>query len=319
MRTADRIAGWSGEAATRKRRALALLAVAATVVMWGLSGVAIKAVRPTGLVTVLYRCWFAIPLLWLTAIAPSVRARLDGAWLRASVVGGVLFSLHQILYFTSLKLTSVANVTLIGALQPVLVLLVAGRMFGERVTGRAVVWSLVAVLGTVLVVVGSVGAPSWSGGGDMLATLNLFAFTAYFLASKRFRERVGPWEYVIGMTSVSGIVVLGVALLSGQDVRSPAGWDWVVLAALAIFPGTLGHVLMNWAHAHTSAFVVSMMLLAVPVIAVLGAIVLLGETLGTLQIAGGTVVLVAIASIVASARLPASEELAESAAASDAP
>jgi hypothetical protein len=49
------------------------------------------------------------------------------------------------------------------------------------------------------------------------------------------------------------------------------------------------------------------------------ALVLLGETRGTLQIAGGTVVLVAIASIVASARLPASEELAESAQASDAP
>ena len=149
--------------------------------------------------------------------------------------------------------------------------------------------------------------------------LNLFAFTAYFLASKRFRERVGPWEYVIGMTSVSGIVVLAVALLSGQDLRSPVGWDWVVLAALAFFPGTLGHVLTNWAHAHTSAFVVSMMLLAVPVLAALGAVVLLGETLGALQIAGGAVVLVAIGRIVASARRPASEELAESAAATDAP
>jgi drug/metabolite transporter (DMT)-like permease len=88
---------------------------------------------------------------------------------------------------------------------------------------------------------------------------------------------------------------------------------------MSFSPTPAGHVLMNWAHAHTSAFVVSMMLLAVPVIAVLGAIVVLGETLGALQIAGGTVVLVAIASIVASARLPASEELAESAAASGAP
>ena len=298
---------------------LALAAVAVTVVMWGLSGVAIKAVKPTGLVTVFYRCWFAIPPLWLTVLAPSVRRRLDGAWLRASMVGGLLFSVHQLLYFTSLKLTSVANVTIIGALQPALVLLVAGRMFGERVTARAVLWSAVALVGTGLVVFGSVGAPSWSGAGDVLAAANLFAFTAYFVVSKRFRERVGPWEYVIGMTTVSGVAVLAVVLASGQDLASPAGWDWVALAALAIFPGTLGHVLTNWAHAHTSAFVVSMMLLAVPVIAALGAVVLLDEALGTLQLAGGAVVLVAIGRIVASARRPAGEELAESAAATDAP
>jgi hypothetical protein len=45
----------------------------------------------------------------------------------------------------------------------------------------------------------------------------------------------------------------------------------------------------------------------------------LGEALGGLQLAGGTVVLLAIGRIVASARRPASEELAESAAATDAP
>ena len=97
------------------RPTLAVVGLAIAVVLWGLNTVAIKLIAPGGLVVAVYRLWFAIPLLWATALAPTVRRRLDGAWLRASIVGGVLFSVHQVLFFTSLKLTTVANVAVASA------------------------------------------------------------------------------------------------------------------------------------------------------------------------------------------------------------
>src|SRR5262249_22828911 len=161
------------------------------------------------------------------------------------------------LYFTSLRLTTVADVTIIGALQPALVLLLAGPLFGEPATALAVVWSGIAFLGTALVVLGAAHPSRASVAGDGLAFLNLFAFTAYFLASKRFRDHAHPWDYVIGVTTVSGVVVGLVALATGQLATVPAPSALAVLAAIAVFPGTLGHVLTNWAHAHVSAFVAS--------------------------------------------------------------
>jgi len=120
----------SESTATAGTRLLALVAVAAVVAIWGLSGIAIKLTSTTGLVASFYRLWFAIPLLWSVAAGvPSIRRRINREWLGACLVGGVLFGLHQILFFTSIKFTSVANVTIIGALQPALVLLFAGRMF----------------------------------------------------------------------------------------------------------------------------------------------------------------------------------------------
>ena len=306
--------------ARKDSQLLGICAVAFTVALWGLSGVAIKATSSTGIVTAFYRTWFAIPLLWMTMLSPTLRRGLDGNWLRASILGGALFCVHQVLYFTSLKLTSVANVTIIGALQPVLVLWLAGRMFGEAVTAASVVWSIVAFAGTALVVLGSHGASSGSVLGDTLATINLFAFTAYFLASKRIRARVGAWEYVVGMTTVSGLGMLAVTLATGQDLGSPTGADWLLLVAIAIFPGTIGHALTNWAHAHVTAFVASMILLAVPVIATAGAYVFLGEGISGLQMLGAAVVLGAVGMIVASARRSSVRfELAESVAETDAP
>ena len=304
----------------RELQTLAFLAVAGAVLTWSISSIVIKTVSTTGLVASFYRLWFAVPLLWLVAaFAPSIRQRMNRTWLTSCLLGGGLFGIHQIFFFNSIKLTSVANVTIIGALQPALVILVAGRMFGETVTARALIWSLVAVGGTVLVVLGSAGTPSWSPSGDALAFANLFAFTAYFLASKRIRSRVGASEYVIGMTSVAAIVMLAACLLTGQSLASPQGWDWLLLVFIAVFPGTLGHFLTNWAHRHTSAFVMSIMLLAVPVLASAGAMIFLHEEIHRGQILGGAVVLIAISVIVYSAQADAAEELAESVAETDAP
>jgi len=302
-----------------ERRPLALVAILVTVLLWGSSGVLIKMATTTGLVTALYRLWFAIPLLWTTAAMPSVRARLDRDWLRGSLVGGTLFGLHQILFFSGLKLTTVTDINIIGALQPVLVLWVARSLFGERATARAAVWSLAAVVGAAFVVVGAMGTPTWSAAGDTLAVVNLFAFTAYFLASKRIRERTDAWTYVLGMTTVAGCVMLAACLATGQQFGSPRPGDWVILIAIAILPGTLGHVLMNWAHAYVSAFAISMMLLGVPIVGAGAAAAVLGEHVTGLQLFGGALVLLAIANVVLRMDPRAAGELAESAAETDAP
>jgi drug/metabolite transporter (DMT)-like permease len=302
-----------------ERSGLAVLAILVTIVMWGSSSVAIKAVGSSGLVTALYRLWFAIPLLWISALLPQVRSTLDRRWLRGSVVGGSLFAVHQVLYFSGLKLTTVTNMNIIGALQPVLVLWVAGPLFGEHTSRSSALWSAAALAGTALVVAGARAAPTWSAVGDAVAVLNLFAFTAYFLASKRVRATTGAWAYVVGMTTISGLVMLFICLATGQDLGSPRGFEWLVILAIAIFPGTLGHVLMNWAHAHVSAFSISMLLLGVPVVAAAGAALVLGEHITGLQILGGAVVLIAIANVVLRMDRRTAEVLAESAAETDAP
>ena len=103
-------------------------------------------------------------------------------------------------------------------------------------------------------------------------------------------------------------------------VKDPTGMDWPLLLFVAVFPGTLGHFLTNWAHQHTSAFVMSIMLLAVPVIASVGAAVVLDEPLSLVQVAGGALVLLAITTIVRSVQNQATtEELAATVAETDAP
>ncbi len=303
-----------------KQATLGLLAVCVAVSFWGYSAVAIKAVSATGAVTAFYRLWFAIPILWIFVLSTrDVRTfTRQRSWLLGSLAGGLLFATHQLFFFTAVNLTSIANVTIIGALQPVLVMVVAARVFAEPASWGVVGASLIAIAGTTLVVWGSLSEAE-AGLGDLLALGNLFAFTGYFLASKRAREGVGTAEYVVGMTTVAGIAMGVACWLLGEDLRSPSRNDLLVMGSLALFPGILGHVLTNWAHAHVSALRISMVLLAAPVVATASAAFFLGEAITALQVLGFLIVLSSIAVVVFSREPDEAESLAESVAGTEAP
>jgi drug/metabolite transporter (DMT)-like permease len=244
---------------------------------------------------------FAFDRLWLGAVVMVVvsvgaRRRLTRAAIRASIPAGILFGLNIALFVSALKRTSVADVLVIGALQPALTMLVAGRLFGERLTAHHMAWTVVSVGGVVLVTVGSSGTPVWSLGGDLLAVGSLLAFTVYFLISKGVRRTVPAIEYMTAVTLVAAIVVTPIALLSGQSLPGLRWQDWFWLV-LFVLGAQGGHVLMAWAHAQVDVSISSLLILAEPIIATLAALVVLGEPLAPLEIAGGVVVILSVGAI----------------------
>ncbi len=298
----------------------ALLAVFAAITTWAYSSIVIKAIATTPLVTAFWRVWSVIPLLWLArGLQGSRRRPLGRHWLKGSIAGGLCFATHQLFFFNAVRWTSVTNVTLIGALQPALVLLVSRPFFGERVTAWQILWSAVAVAGSGLVVAAGVGQTSLDLLGDLFAVGNLLAFTAYFLVSKRIRREVEPWDYVIGMTTVAGLVMAAACFLHGDDVLSPRGGEWLFLLSLGILPGTIGHLATNWAHAHARAMTISVIMLAGPLLSSVAAWAVLGERIEPLQGVGAAIVLVSIVLALVQVTPGRARELAEAAAETDAP
>ena len=81
-----------------------------------------------------------------------MRRRLTWDVFKWSWLGGVCFGLNVALYFTSVRMTSIANVAIIGSLTPVIVFPIAVKWMGERVTRKAIVCSALAIAGVVVVV-----------------------------------------------------------------------------------------------------------------------------------------------------------------------
>jgi drug/metabolite transporter (DMT)-like permease len=265
--------------------------------MWGAASVLAKSAdRVDGLTLAFHRLW--VGALAMLVIYTLRGGRLRWPLIKAAIPAGIAFAGDIGLFFTAVKHTTVANATMISALQPALVLFVAGPLFGERVRAIDIVWTVVALAGVGIVVFGSSTTPSWSAYGDLLAVACLFAWTAYFIFGKKARAHLDAVEFVTAMSLVAFVVIAVVAVGSRHDLSVPDRGTWAVILALGLGTGGIGHFLINWAHGHAPLVLTSMLTLLIPVVAMTGAAIFLDEEVVALQVVGAVIVLGALGVLV---------------------
>jgi len=286
--------------AEHDRPGLPLAAVALAVFAWGFGPLFVKGIDAPAPTIVFWRVLIgaalAIPFAYLMG------GRLSLRLLVRAFPTSVCFGLSFIFGFTSFRETSIVNATLIPALQPVLILLLAARMFGERRTRSELGYATLALFGVVVVVAGASSEGS-SLTGNLFAVGNLLVFTAYFLLAKRARDAdVHSWSFLAAVFLGATVVVVPWALLSGDDLGAIHGADWLLMFGLILFPGMVGHGLMTWAHHYVDVTVTSMMTLANPVVSIIGAWIIYSQALEPAQMVGAVVVLVALGAILSRQR-----------------
>ena len=286
--------------------AAGVAAGAVAMVAWAASGVMAKGIDLPGMTIIVYRMWMysVVVLVWLAARG----GRLTWARLRLAAPGGLALGLDLALFFNAVKETTIANATVVGALQPILMLLIVGRLFGERVRPRQVWLSLVAIAGVGIVMFGSAGLPDANPRGDLLAVGALFAWTGYFVFSKRTQQSMSPLEYTAATALWATALNTPIALLSGQSLAVNNSSDWIWLVLLALVPGLLGHGLMNWSLTRIPVWLGSALTLAIPVTSTVLAWLFIDEEVRAVQFAGMGVVIVALGLIVAQTTRPAAAE-----------
>jgi drug/metabolite transporter (DMT)-like permease len=285
------------EEAPPRHREIPYLAIAAAVLAWGVGPLFVRAIDAGGITISFWRLWLAVPFTLL--LARLAGTPLTWRIMKLSALPGALFGLSILFGFTSFQKTSLANATLIAALQPLLVLLVAGRLFGERVGRPEVLLGATSLLGIAMVVLGAGGTGGASLAGDLLAVANLFVFTVYFLVIKHRRGAGLPAVALLaGVLLGAAVAVTPVAVIGSDDLFSISGWDWFWLAMMVLVPSTIGHGLMNWAQRYVDVTISSLMTLANPVVTTIGAWLVYDQVLKGVQVLGAAVVMLSLAGIV---------------------
>jgi drug/metabolite transporter (DMT)-like permease len=259
-----------------------------------------------GLVLSFYRLWLGAALL--VVITYLSGRRLTWATVRASWLGGVFLAGDMALFYSAVKLASVVDVTVIGAFQPILVILAARRLFGERLGRWDVFWIALAMIGVLATVLGPGVSSRHQALGDLLAVGSLLCWSAYWLVTKHARELHGALEYTAGVTIMAALTVTPIVFISGQSLSQVKLGDWTWIVMLAVVPGG-GHLIMNWSHRYVDASISSILGCLSPLVAAVAAIPILGQSLTFSQVAGVLVGLGAIAAVAARHRQPTASQL----------
>jgi drug/metabolite transporter (DMT)-like permease len=300
----------------RSTRSLAMLAMIVAVVGWAASSLFVRAGQSDALVFTTWRLWFAVPPLGLIAfvrsrgeravplVPPGVSA---GRWALVMIVAGASFIGAAATSFAALGLTRLLDVTLIIALEPVLIIAFAVAFLNEHVNRGQYVRTAVAIGATMVVAISGSRGGSWSLEGDLIAVVSLVLNAVWFLYARVLRMRyvVDPVVFMFWTLLCASVINVPLTLLvHGSLSISGRG---MFFAACTAVSGTTGHALMVYAHRYLPTATSSPFVLAEPPLVAVGGWIFFDEALSPIEIVGSLVVIGSLWGVVRSSALEHAE------------
>jgi drug/metabolite transporter (DMT)-like permease len=273
--------------------ALAALLGGATCIALSPIWVRVSETGPTA--AAFWRVALAAPALWL--LRPRARRSTAPAtvhW-KLLLAAGIAFAGDLAVWHTSIKLTSVANSTLLANLASIFVTLAAWLFWKQRPRALFLAGLATALAGVGMLVETSATLSHTAFVGDTLGVVTAMFYAWYLLAVKKLRDRGAATLQLMAITTtITAVLLLPIALASGERMLPVTALGWLTLVGLALVSHAAGQGLITYALAHLPAAFSSVSLLFQPVMAAVFAWVLLGEALAPAQIAGGIIVLIGI-------------------------
>ena len=243
-----------------------------------------------------WRLALALPAL-LAMTLWSARGR-PGPALRPSLLGllaGVFFALDLGFWHYGIKLTTVANATILANLSPLVVTGAAWVMFKERPAGGFLLGLLLA-LGGVRAIAAAHGAgvgidPAL---GDALSVATSGWYAAYMLTVRQARAGRTAAEVMFWSSLVGAPLLLAASLVLHERIDPGPPGAWAACVGLAVVH-VAGQGSIAWALGRVPAAVASMAVLVQPVLAAVLGWLIFAEPMTGLQMAGGAAALSGVA------------------------
>lgn len=270
----------------------ALLAV----LFWGVSFVATRAVvEQISPVTLIFARAALGSLLLIGILTARRRPWLPprSAWLSLFLMGFIGVALHQLLQAYALQLTTAVNSGWLIGLTPIWSAIFAAIHLRERFPPRKLLGLTLGFAGAVLVVTrgrlgGDVlGLPATR--GDLMILASTVNWAVYSVVGHPTLKRLGS------LVATTCAMIVGWALLTGPFLYARA-WDdfarldgvgWAAVLFLGVCCSGLGYLWWYGALERIEASRVAALIYLEPLVTLLAAVVLLGETVTATTIVGG--------------------------------
>jgi len=265
--------------------------------LWGKSALREIPPLPMGLLRFVGATALLIPLL-LRVRPPGQRLPPRADWPRLLLLAFVVVPISQGFFLTGLALSTAAHAALLYTLTPLFVLLLAQALLRELPGLRTTVGTLIALGGTLYVLV-------WRGldlsrgplAGDLLLLVAVVAWAFYTAEGRALVTTHGPIP-VIAWTLVAGTAMylpIGVASLFAPGavhrIVHASAAVWLGVAYLILITSLVAYLLWYWALAHLPAARVAVFTNLQPVATAVLAHLFLGEHV-TPQFIGGALVVI---------------------------
>lgn len=288
-------------------RAAVVLSIAVIVAIWALNFIAAKIglrhlsalAMATFRVVLAGAVMIPINLFYrrMPAFAEAAEAQRRGFskldYWRFAYLGFFGVAVNQTCFTMALRYTSIAHASVLIALGPVYILILAVLMRLERWT-----WHKAGV--AVLTAQGGISTHSPTLHGDLIAVLGSIGFALYAVLGKRVAGKYDALTMTAYTHFAGALIVLPAAIYAGVKIGPADRWraipweSWVAMAYMAVFASAVAYVLYYWLLRYLPASQVSAFTYLLPVTAMILGIVWLGEAARVTQFFGAGLVLAGV-------------------------
>ncbi len=259
------------------------------------SALLVRLADAPGIITAMWRNVFAAGIVLPFALGRGMRdiAALTRRERLLLVVSGLALGLHLAAYIVSLDYTTVASTMFFVAITPIFVALGSQFVLRERVAWPVWVAITITVCGGVIIVGVDVHELTRLQ-GDAFALAASLLVTVYLLIGRTLRPKLHILSYVGATYTVSAAITLVAVFALRAPVTGYAPNTWMLFVLLALVPSVFGHGSYNWALRHFQSYVISVVNLGEPVIAIALAALFLHEVPNRTKTLGGAILLAGI-------------------------
>src|SRR6266571_765839 len=206
------------------------------------------------------------------------------------LLGAIAYVGESLAYFLALKMASAGLVALLLYIYPALVTALSAIFLKEHLTRVKIVALFIALSGTALTL-------RISGGGSLMGILLGIAaavdYAIYILLGSRIVRRSGPMaSTTVIITSTAGVYV-GIVAIHGTTYPTTST-GWIAIIAIALISTVLAFVTFFTGLKRIGPTTTSTLSTFEPIVAVVLAAIVLGETISPIQILGGILILAAV-------------------------
>ncbi len=210
-------------------------------------------------------------------------------------VSGIFLALHFASWISSIKMTTIANSTILVSCSPIFVALANYFLTKEKLSRKMAVGISMSLAGTAIIATGSLGdSASNMMLGNTLAFLGAVFVAGYLVIGGVVRKNMSAGIYVFIVYSVSTAALFIMCLASKTPIYPYSTKEFILFAALAFFCSILGHTVYNYMVKYVSSTLISVSTLSEPIFASIMAIIIFMEIPSVHTVIGGSIIIAGI-------------------------
>ncbi|MBQ5636721.1 MAG: EamA family transporter [Selenomonadales bacterium] len=226
----------------------------------------------------------------------SSKSRLEIAVLQARewrqiIAAGLFLALHYVMWFESLKFTSIASSTMLVSMQPLFSLGLDRFVQNRKIKRTALIGCIVALVGCIIIGAGDLRISGDSLFGDILAFAAAGVIALYFFVGETVRKNVSALTYSVLSYLISAVILALYGILRQESFDGYSNETWLSFIGLALIATIGGQFVFNLLLKKVSASAVTMSILGEPIGTCILAYLLLNEGVMLQQFIGIAVIM----------------------------